>query len=92
MLANAQFKVNSWLLKRDIVVCYCPQELVEEDIDWWSKYYASIGDYDKSGDYIERGYDKLIVRLLMLFTYLAARCSVNVFFFRKSKLVMTHNY
>ena len=81
MLANAQFKVNSWLLKRDIVVCYCPQELVEEDIDWWSKYYASIGDYDKSGDYIERGYDKLIVRLLMWFTYLAARCSVNVFFF-----------
>lgn len=36
-------------------------ELIEEDIDWWSKYYASIGDYDKSGDYIERGYDKLIV-------------------------------
>lgn len=36
-------------------------ELIEEDIDWWSKYYTSIGDYDKSGDYIERGYDKLIV-------------------------------
>ena len=37
------------------------QELVEEDIDWWSKYYASLSDYDKCGDYIERGYDKIIV-------------------------------
>ncbi|XP_027056703.1 myoferlin-like [Pocillopora damicornis] len=36
-------------------------ELVEEDIDWWSKYYASLSDYDKCGDYIERGYDKIIV-------------------------------
>jgi len=45
-----------------IVVRFCQQELVEEDIDWWSKFYASIGDYDKSGDYIERGYDKMIVR------------------------------
>lgn len=36
-------------------------ELVEEDIDWWSKFYASVGDYDKCGDYIERGYDKLVV-------------------------------
>lgn len=35
--------------------------MVEEDIDWWSKYYASLSDYDKCGDYIERGYDKIIV-------------------------------
>ena len=40
---------------------FCGQELVEEDIDWWSKYYASLSDYDKCGDYIERGYDKIIV-------------------------------
>lgn len=41
---------------------FCPQELIEEDIDWWSKFYASLGDYDKCGDYIERGYDKIVVR------------------------------
>jgi len=51
---------------------------VEEDIDWWSKYYASIGDYDKSGDYIERGYDKILVRLAVWFTCLAACFCVNV--------------
>ena len=55
-----------------VVLGFCQQELVEEDIDWWSKYYASIGDYDKSGDYIERGYDKIIVRLAVLFTCFAA--------------------
>ena len=37
------------------------QEQVEEDIDWWSKFYASLGDYDKCGDYMNRGYDKLMV-------------------------------
>ena len=57
------------------------------DIDWWSKYYASISDYDKSGDYIERGYDKIIVRLLVWFTYLAARFCVNVCFGNKAGYV-----
>ena len=60
---------------------------MEEDIDWWSKYYASIGDYDKSGDYIERGYDKIVVRLAVLFTCLAARCCVNVCFLNKAGCV-----
>jgi len=34
---------------------------MEVDIDWWSKYYASKEDYDKCGDYIEKGYDKFVV-------------------------------
>ena len=37
------------------------QELMEADIDWWSKYYASMEDYDKCGDYIEKAYDKFVV-------------------------------
>ncbi len=33
----------------------------EEDIDWWSKYYASTGELDKCRMYLEKGYDKLQV-------------------------------
>ncbi|KAK2145131.1 hypothetical protein LSH36_700g01069 [Paralvinella palmiformis] len=34
---------------------------VDEDIDWWSKYYASTGELDKCKQYLEQGYDKLQV-------------------------------
>ncbi|XP_046851260.1 myoferlin-like isoform X2 [Xenia sp. Carnegie-2017] len=33
----------------------------DDKIDWWSKYYASIGDNERAGDYNEKGYDKLEV-------------------------------
>ena len=37
------------------------EELFEEDIDWWSKYYASIGELEKCKSYLEKGYDKIQV-------------------------------
>ncbi|XP_063963953.1 myoferlin-like [Lytechinus pictus] len=38
----------------------CPwQDIFEDEIDWWSKYYASTGETEKCGDYLERGYDKI---------------------------------
>ena len=40
------------------------QPVVEEDIDWWSKYYASKGDFNKCGTYTEKGYETLSVRKL----------------------------
>uniref|UniRef100_A0A8C0VJN7 Myoferlin n=1 Tax=Cyanistes caeruleus TaxID=156563 RepID=A0A8C0VJN7_CYACU len=33
----------------------------EEIVDWWSKFYASIGEYEKCGQYIKKGYDTLKV-------------------------------
>jgi len=37
------------------------QQLIEEDIDWWCKFYASLGDAKKCGTYLAKGYDKLVV-------------------------------
>ncbi|XP_052821675.1 myoferlin isoform X1 [Octopus bimaculoides] len=36
-------------------------DLLDLEIDWWSKYYASIGDSGKCKKYLEKGYDKLVV-------------------------------
>ncbi|XP_058154766.1 myoferlin isoform X2 [Dasypus novemcinctus] len=33
----------------------------EEIVDWWSKFYASMGEHDKCGQYIQKGYSKLKV-------------------------------
>lgn len=36
-------------------------EQADEDIDWWSKFFTSVGDNDKAGAYLEKGYDKMMV-------------------------------
>ena len=44
---------------------YVLQEEVDyEDIDWWSKYYASIGDNEKCLKYIEKGLDMITVSFI----------------------------
>ncbi|XP_026170896.1 myoferlin isoform X7 [Mastacembelus armatus] len=36
-------------------------EKEKETIDWWSKFYASVGDQQKCGPYLKKGYDTLKV-------------------------------
>uniref|UniRef100_A0A7N6BWV6 C2 domain-containing protein n=1 Tax=Anabas testudineus TaxID=64144 RepID=A0A7N6BWV6_ANATE len=33
----------------------------EETVDWWSKFYASVGEQEKCGPYLKKGYDTLQV-------------------------------
>ncbi|XP_067657682.1 myoferlin-like isoform X1 [Haliotis asinina] len=35
--------------------------LLDEEIDWWSKYYASTGETTKCRKYLELGYDNLLI-------------------------------
>uniref|UniRef100_A0A8C7HDV7 Myoferlin n=1 Tax=Oncorhynchus kisutch TaxID=8019 RepID=A0A8C7HDV7_ONCKI len=42
-------------LKKDFTV------LEEEAVDWWSKFYASVGEHEKCGPYLKKGYDTLKV-------------------------------
>ncbi|XP_017319937.1 myoferlin isoform X1 [Ictalurus punctatus] len=38
-----------------------PAEKVDEAVDWWSKFYASIGEHEKYGPYLQKGYSTLTV-------------------------------
>ncbi|TDH01299.1 hypothetical protein EPR50_G00178880 [Perca flavescens] len=36
-------------------------ETEDEAVDWWSKFYASVGEQEKCGPYLKKGYDTLQV-------------------------------
>lgn len=37
------------------------EEVTEEVLDWWSKFYASVGDEEKCGEYLDKGYSTMKV-------------------------------
>uniref|UniRef100_A0A663M9W2 Myoferlin n=1 Tax=Athene cunicularia TaxID=194338 RepID=A0A663M9W2_ATHCN len=49
------FRCDPYTTKEDIV----PQ--LKEIVDWWSKFYASVGEHEKCGQYMKKGYDTLKV-------------------------------
>lgn len=36
----------------------------KETVDWWSKFYASVGESEKCRPYLDKGYDTLEVWIL----------------------------
>jgi len=53
--------VGDWSDYCDILYLQLIQPPDTTDIDWWCKYYASIGENDKCQKYIEQGFDSLMV-------------------------------
>lgn len=51
---------------KTILVCILQE--ADAKIDWWSKFYASIGDLEKAGTYLEQGYETMTVKKLSIKT------------------------
>nr|XP_028597531.1 fer-1-like protein 5 [Podarcis muralis] len=50
---------KAWFWKRPFRKEEKEMEEEEEEVDWWSKYYVTMGDLSKSGHYLEKGFDSL---------------------------------
>lgn len=42
------------------------EEVTEEFLDWWSKFYASLGDEEKCGEFLNKGFTTMKVYLHIL--------------------------
>uniref|UniRef100_A0A3Q1AL54 Myoferlin like n=1 Tax=Amphiprion ocellaris TaxID=80972 RepID=A0A3Q1AL54_AMPOC len=56
-------EVEACMSARDVVIDIDERPIVktEEAVDWWSKFYASVGEQKKCGPYLKKGYDTLQV-------------------------------
>ncbi|XP_053306934.1 myoferlin isoform X2 [Spea bombifrons] len=57
LLSSMSTAVGKMTSPTTVHVCMYEEEIV----DWWSKYYASTGEHEKCGQYIQKGYDTLKV-------------------------------
>ncbi|KAL4641016.1 myoferlin [Arapaima gigas] len=53
------FKAQVYFMDREIISTNDKE--TKETVDWWSKFYSSIGEHDKCGLYLQKGYDTLKV-------------------------------
>ncbi|KAM9847707.1 myoferlin [Aulostomus maculatus] len=61
MIAAAQGDVVIDIEKRPMMKTEVKAEQEEEAVDWWSKFYSSVGQQEKCGPYLKKGYDTLQV-------------------------------
>ncbi|XP_019715398.1 myoferlin isoform X2 [Hippocampus comes] len=61
MIAAAQGDVVIDIEERPTIEAEVQTDKEAEAIDWWSKFYASIGQQEKCGPYLKKGYDTLQV-------------------------------
>ncbi|CAN9499770.1 unnamed protein product [Ophioblennius macclurei] len=59
MITAAQGDVAIDIDDRPIMKTELLEKVEEEAVDWWSKFYASVGDQEKCGPYLKKGYDTL---------------------------------
>ncbi|KAJ8361497.1 hypothetical protein SKAU_G00180220 [Synaphobranchus kaupii] len=61
MTASPLHTVINMEERRLLVLDAQQTEKEKEAVDWWSKFYSSIGEHDKCGPYLQKGYDTLKV-------------------------------
>ncbi|XP_026206806.1 myoferlin-like isoform X3 [Anabas testudineus] len=59
--AKFMYSISAAVDKMASPASYFHVEKEKETIDWWSKFYASIGDTEKCGPYLKKEYDTLKV-------------------------------
>ncbi|XP_077406159.1 myoferlin-like isoform X3 [Vanacampus margaritifer] len=63
LLLETQFMCNmsAAVNKMTSPTSYFHVEKEKQTVDWWSKFYASVGETEKCGPYLKKGYDTLKV-------------------------------
>uniref|UniRef100_A0A8C7SHS9 C2 domain-containing protein n=1 Tax=Oncorhynchus mykiss TaxID=8022 RepID=A0A8C7SHS9_ONCMY len=62
-VTNAEVKCTSTVSKCAVIEADLSLPVLQEEeaVDWWSKFYASVGEHEKCGPYLKKGYDTLKV-------------------------------